>query len=297
MSTTNNRYPAPLWLLLLIGILAISFSSIFVRWSDAPVSVMAMYRLFLTNLIMLPLLFKYRSDIKQLIKWDWFWLFASGLMLGLHFLLWMGSLRYTTVASSTAILSLEPILVMVGSFWLFRHRTPLLGIAGMTLAIAGSILIGWGDLGLSAKALTGDVLSFLGTVAVAFHMLLGKNLRTRISAFIYSFFVFGVAGAVLAIYNLCLDFSFTGYPAKEWGLFLLLAIVPTLFGHFLFNWLLKYMKAASVSMTVLGEPIGAGILAYFLLGEEIRLHQVLAGCLLLFGVWLFIRAKELPEQM
>ncbi|WP_229750123.1 EamA family transporter [Paenibacillus nasutitermitis] len=112
-------------------------------------------------------------------------------------------MRYTTVASATAILCLEPVLVMIGSFW--------------------------------------------------------PDIR-----FYLQLFCFCGSGCRAAVYNLCLDFSFTGYPEKEWGLFLLLAIVPTLFGHFLFNWLLKYMKAASVSMTVLGEPIGAGVLAYFI---------------------------------
>jgi drug/metabolite transporter (DMT)-like permease len=293
--TTTKRFPAPLWMLLFIGIAAISFSSIFIRWSEAPVSVIAMYRLFISNVLMLPFLVHYWPEVKLLNRREWFSLFVSGTMLGLHFLLWMSSLRHTTVTSSTAIMALEPILVMLGGFWLFRHKTPVLAIAGMVIAIAGSVLIGWGDFGLSAEALTGDVLSFLGTVAVAFHMLLGKSMRAGMSAFVYSFFVFAAAAIVLAIYNVGLGYSFTGYQPKEWGLFLLLAVVPTLFGHYLFNWLLKYMKAVSVSMTVLGEPLGAGILAYFLLGEDIRLYQGIAGLVLLFGVWLFIQAKESPS--
>lgn len=87
-------------------------------------------------------------------------------------------------------------------------------------------------------------------------------------------------------------YSFSAYPPKEWGLFLLLAVVPTLFGHYLFNWLLKYMSATSVSMSVLGEPVGATLLAFLLLGEPVTWLQATAGSLLIFGVWLFLTVNE-----
>ncbi len=107
---SGKSFPMPMWLILLIGIAAISFSSIFVRWSEAPVSVIAMYRLYITNLLLLPFVWKHIPAIKELKPRTWGHLFISGLALGLHFLFWMGSLRYTTVASSTAIMALEPFL-------------------------------------------------------------------------------------------------------------------------------------------------------------------------------------------
>jgi drug/metabolite transporter (DMT)-like permease len=287
-----NRTKIPIPLLLLVGIIAISFSSIFVKWSSSPVSVIAMYRLWITNAIMLPFCFKYSPEIKRIKPKVWFKLALSGAALGLHFLFWMGSLRFTTVASSTAILTLEPIFVMLGSLWLFRQHTSRAALICMIIAIIGAIVIGWGDFRFSGEALEGDFLSLLGTVTVAGHMLLGKKLREHISAYVYSFFVFFFAGSVLAVYNIGMGYSFINYEWKEWGNFLLLAIVPTVFGHYLFNWLLQYMKATSVSMTVLGEPLGATILAYFLLGEKITYVQMGAGVLLLIGVALFIRSNE-----
>jgi drug/metabolite transporter (DMT)-like permease len=287
-----NRTKVPIPVFLLIGIIAISFSAIFVRWSDAPAAVTAMYRLLMTNVLMLPFLWSYRSEITRIRLRDWLRTAASGIALGLHFLFWMDSLRFTTVASSTAILTLEPIFVLVGAFLLYGQRTSRAAFMAMCVAIVGAICIGWGDFQFSGAALKGDFLSLIGTVAVALHMLWGKGLRERISAFVYSFFVFLFAGLVLAITNVISGTSFTAYPAKEWGVFLLLAIIPTVFGHYVFNWLLKYMKASSVSMTVLGEPLGASILAYFLLGEKITTIQLLAGCLLLVGVGLFLRSNE-----
>lgn len=287
-----KRFPVPLWLILLVGVAAISFSAIFVRWSEAPVAVIAMYRLVLTDVLLLPFVWKRFSTFRGLSAKSWLLLFASGSMLGLHFLFWMASLRFTTVASSTALLTLEPVLVMLGSYLLYKHATPPLALLGMAAAICGAALIGWGDFGLSTRALTGDLLSILGTVAIAAHMMIGKSLRMHVPAFAYSFVVFAFAAGILAGYNALAGYSFTGYPGKEWGIFLLLAIVPTLMGHYLFNWLLKHMKAVSVSMTVLGEPLGAALLAYFLLGESITLLQGGAALLLVSGVWLFIRFGE-----
>ncbi|MDP4098277.1 DMT family transporter [Paenibacillus sp. P96] len=286
---TNQRPSYSLELLYIIGIITISFSSIFIRWSEAEVSVIAMYRLYLTNLLMLPLAWKYRHELFRLTGRQWLLLTGSGLMLGLHFLFWMNSLRLTTVASSTVILTLEPILVMLGSFWFFRTRANRMMIAGMSLAVIGSIAIGAGDFNASGNALLGDFLSLLGTIAVAAHMLIGKHSRDSISAYVYNFWVFAIAASSMALYNLGNGFAFTGYAWREWGLFLLLAIVPTLFGHYLFNWLLKYINATAVSMAVLGEPVISSILAWMLLDERLTAVQLLAGSLILVGVWVFIR--------
>ncbi|WP_442604104.1 DMT family transporter [Paenibacillus sp. KN14-4R] len=289
---TTNKPRVPLSLLMVVGIIAISFSAIFVKWSEAPAPVIAMNRLLLTVLVMLPFIFKYVPEFRKISLKSYGLLVASGVSLGLHFLFWMESLRFTSVASSTAILTLEPVLVMVGSFWIFRHKTSKVALFAMAIAVFGAVLIGWGDFKFSGDALQGDILSFLGTVAVAVHMIIGKSLIEHMSAYVYSLFVFLIGAIVLGIYNVGAGYSLVDYPAHEWGLFLLLAIVPTIFGHYLFNWLLKYMQATSVSMSVLGEPLGATILAYFLLHENITAIQLVAGLLLLVGVGGFIHSQE-----
>jgi drug/metabolite transporter (DMT)-like permease len=290
--TQPNKPAIPLSLLLLLGIIAISFSSIFIRWSSSPIAVIAMYRLLIMNVCLLPFLVFHRHEIIHIRLMLWLKLLLSGIALGLHFLFWMESLRWTMVASSTAILTLEPIFVMIGSLIIFQLRINRTALFGMLIAITGAILIGWGDFRFSGTALQGDLLSLLGTFAIVINMLFGKSLSLSTSTYVYSFFVFLFAGLVLAIHNIAVGNSFTGYPLKEWGIFLLLALVPTLFGHYLFNWLLKHMSATSVSMTVLGEPIGATILAYFILGEMVTWLQVMAGCILLIGVALFIRSSK-----
>lgn len=290
-----TRHSPILALLLFVGMIAISFSAIFIKWSEAPVSVIAMYRLALTNLMLLPFLLKAIGRLRGLTFQEWHLLFWGGLTLGLHFLFWMESLRWTSVASSTALTAMEPIFVMIGSFLVFRQRTTTKAIVSMCIAIIGALMISMGDFGLSGSALKGDLYSVIGTVAVAVHMLIGQELRKRVDALTYSFFVFFFASALLAIYNVICKYPLIDYPPREWGIFLLLAIVPTLFGHYLFNWLLKYVKATMVSMCVLAEPVGASLLAWVFFGEIVSLLQIFACILLLSGVGAFIRHHLHPD--
>ncbi|WP_433946032.1 DMT family transporter [Paenibacillus sp. SN-8-1] len=285
--TLKNRFSIEL--IYVLGIVAISFAAIFVKWSQAEVSAIAMYRLFITDLLLVPLLWKYRIEFSKLTLRQLGMLFVSGTALGLHFLLWMASLRFTTVASSTVILTLEPIIVMLGSFFLFRLRSNRAMRIGMAVAITGSLAISMGDFTLSGSALVGDILSFLSVIAVSAHLLIGKRMREWTSAYVYNFCVFAFAGIFLAVYNVVSGIPFGGYSEREWGLFLLLALIPTLFGHYLFNWLLKYMNASAVSMAVLGEPVVASILAWQLLNERLTTLQLVAGVFIIAGVWVFIR--------
>jgi drug/metabolite transporter (DMT)-like permease len=285
-----NRAPIPVFIPLFIGIIAISFSSIFVKWSSSPVSIQAMYRLVITFLIMLPFAGKYVPAIKSL-------LFLSGAMLALHFLLWMGSLKWTSVASSTIILALQPVFVMMGAYFWFKEKTSLAAIGGMAIAFLGVfLLIGSSGLSGSKGHLTGDIMSLLGTAAVAVHMLLGQLLLRRLPSFLYSWLVFAVAASLLAVYNVGMDIPMTGYSGREWGIFALLAVVPTVFGHLLFNWLMKYATASTVSMSVLGEPVGASVLAFLLLNESMNSLQAAGGALVLLGLVLFLKVGKSKKQ-
>ncbi|WP_146551130.1 MULTISPECIES: DMT family transporter [Rummeliibacillus] len=290
----ENKLPVSPTILLIIGVVAISFSSILVKWSEAPASILGMYRLFFTIIILFPFLpWKQMKHIsKKMTVKDWTLLFISGTFLGLHFLFWMDSLKHTTVASSMILTTLEPVFVMIGAYFLFKERTSPVGILSIGLAIIGSIIIASGDIGFSSSALYGDLLSILGTLAVAIHMLAGQNLCRKIPPSIYSTFVFLIGGIILLFYSLINNVSLVNYSKNDWIIFLLLALIPNIFGHALFNWLLKYVDATTISMSVLGEPIGAIILAYFLLGEGITMLQTIGGVLAIVGVGIFLKIKS-----
>lgn len=285
-----KKPPVPVPLLMLVGIVAISFSSIFIKWSESPASIQGMYRLLFTSLLMLPFARPYSGAAFALRRKDWMLLVISGIMLALHFLLWMGSLKFTSVASSTMIMALEPAFIMLGVYILYKERSTAFAILGLAIAIFGVGFIGWGDIGLSAENLKGDLLSVGGTAAVAVHMLIGQKLVARMPSYLYSLIVFISASVVFAVYNLLMGIPFFDYPSREWGIFILLAIVPTVFGHILFNWLLQYVSATTVSMNILGEPVGASILAFLLLGEQLTALQWAGGVLVMSGLGFYLYA-------
>ncbi|MDM5197849.1 DMT family transporter [Fictibacillus enclensis] len=293
----KTKCPIPVFIPLIVGIVAVSFSSIFVKLSDAPVSVQGMYRLLFTILFMLPFTKNQWKKAKRIQPKHWLLLFLSGTFLALHFLLWMGSLKLTTVASSTIILALQPVFVLIGAFFLFKERTSSASLMGMAIAICGAALIGWGDIGISAENLLGDLLSLFGTLAVAVHMLIGQHLLRHIPSFFYSLAVFISAVLVFALYNGAAGIPMTGYVGHDWLIFFLLAIIPTVFGHVLFNWLMNYVSATTISVNILGEPVGASILAYFMLNESISLFQGAGGFLVCTGLYLFLKTSRVPDHI
>lgn len=124
-------------------------------------------------------------------------------------------------------------------------------------------------------------------------MLIGQSIVKKVKHWIYSFGVFFFASIVLIIYNLFTGVSFGGYSTREWGIFLLLALVPTL-SHVINNWLLNFVNATTISMSILGEPVGASVLAFFLLGERLVSSQIAGGLLVLLGVFLFLIQLQRP---
>lgn len=282
---------------LVISIIAISFSAIFVKWSDAPASILSMYRLWLASLLLVPIVWKKRGEFRKITKRDAFLLFCSGFFLALHFVLWFGSLKLTTVASSTIILALQPIISLAGGFFLFKERTTVPALMTMGIAIVGAVMIGWGDFGLSKEAILGDILSFLSVIAVVGYLLIGQSTVKKVSHWIYSFCVFVSASIVLTVYNVGAGIELGGYEAREWGIFLLLATVPTL-SHLINNWLLNYVNATTISMSILGEPVGATALAVVLLGERLVGWQIVGGLFVLLGVFLFLiqQQKRIPYK-
>ncbi|MFP7168634.1 DMT family transporter [Terribacillus sp. 7520-G] len=275
-------------ILLLISIIAISFAAIFVKWSDAPATILSMNRMYLACLLLAPIVWMKRKEFKKIGRREALAFVLSGACLAAHFALWFSSLKLTTVASSTIILSLQPIVAMIGGFLLYKERASRAVIITIGISIIGVVMVGWGDLGLDdPSALIGDLLSFLCVIAVVGYLLIGQNNVRKVSHWVYSFCVFLSAGVWLNIYNLAAGVPISGYGFDEWKIFLLLAVFPTL-AHVIFNMLLNHVNTTTISMSVLGEPVGATLLAVWLLGEKIAPLQIVGGVIALMGVLLFL---------
>ena len=287
------------YIAIIIGVLSVSTSAILVKLAvGVPAGIIANYRLLLAVLIMAPyVLLKYREELKSIKKKDWLLTTLAGVFLAFHFILWFESLNYTSVASSVVLVTLQPIFAFLGTYLIFGERFSLGAVISMIIALAGSFIISWGDFQIGGMALFGDILAFLGAIAITGYFLLGQKLRRSLSLMTYTFIVYGTSSITLIIYNLILSNDFTGYTKNHWLIFLALAIFPTFFGHTIFNWALKWVSTSRISMAIVFEPIGASILAYFILGEVITDSQWLGGFIVIFGLFLFIMSTSKKRKI
>lgn len=239
-----------------------------------------------------PLLLRNRQELFALRGRDLWLMGLSGLFLGVHFASWVASLQYTSVASSTVLVTLHPFVVLAAGAWLFGERVPPVAVIGVVLAISGSALVGWGDFSLGGTALYGDFLAFVGAVTVAGYILIGRSVRQRVGLLPYAAVVYGVAALALLLMAALTGTPLLGYAPREWGLFLALAALPTIMGHTVMNWALRYLKAAVVSVSILGEPVGASALAFLLFGEAPGSLSLTGGLLILVGIAVFVLTVE-----
>jgi drug/metabolite transporter (DMT)-like permease len=281
--------------LLLLGIIAISTASIFIKLCDAPALIISTYRMVLASLILIPWASSNKKVWEGWEKKDVAWLIFSGILLSLHFAFWIASLKYTSVASSVVLVTTHPIFVGIGSWLFLKERLGLNLILGIGLSVIGSGLIGYGDMALSKEALMGDGLALLGALAASGYFLVGRKMRKNQDLLAYIFPVYSTAGLVLIVLSLFFRKPFFGYSSTTYLLFFLLAIVPQLIGHTTFNWALKYLPASMVSITILGEPIGSTILAYFILGEGLTIWKILGGVSIFAGILIALRKKALKS--
>ncbi|WP_313894549.1 DMT family transporter [Psychrobacillus sp.] len=274
---------------IVIGVISVSISAILVKLASAESGVIAFYRMFFSVLIMSPLFFmKYKNEIKIMSRRDWTFSVIAGVFLSFHFILWFESLNYTSVASSTVLVTLQPIFAFVGTFLFFKEKISLKTLLAGFIAIIGSFIISWGDFKISGSALYGDILALIACALVTAYLLFGQDVRKRLSLITYTYVVYSISSITLFFYVLIKGESFVGHPSIDWLWFLLLAIIPNLLGHTLFNWSLKYVSTNALSIAILFEPIGAAILAFYVFNEVVTSLQVLGGIVVILGIMLFV---------
>lgn len=277
------------YIAIIIGVASVSMSAIFVKLANAESAVIAFYRMFFSILIMSPVFFlKYSGEIKLLHKKDWIFSTIAGVFLAFHFILWFESLNYTSVASSTVLVTLQPLFAFIGTYIFFKEKISLQSIVAGSVAIVGSFLISWGDFRVSGSALYGDILALIACALITGYLLFGQDVRQRLSLMTYTMVVYSVSTICLFFYVLIMGQSFGPYESTDWFWFIMLAIVPNLLGHTLFNWALKWVSTNTISIAILFEPVGAAILAYFIFAEKLIASQIIGGLVVVGGISLFI---------
>ncbi len=296
--------PAAPYLIVPIGIAAVSTASLFIRFAQeyVPSITIAAFRMGLAALLLFPYtVVKHKNELRALSRKDLGLALLAGLLLAVHFATWITSLEYTSVASSVVLVTTTPLWVALMAPVFLGEKSHRLAIIGMIVALLGGVIIAGGDVcswtpgditchfqdGLSgSRNLIGDLLAVLGAISGAAYLMIGRHLRRKISLTPYIFLVFSASALFLVIAMFFMTGAPSVYPARVYGWLILLAVVPQLLGHSIFNWSLKYLPAEYVSVNLLGEPIGSSILAYIFLNEKPPAVKIIGAILILAGIGL-----------
>ena len=290
-----ERHPM---IMIVIGVLGISLSAIFVKYSAAPSAVTAAFRLSWTVLLMSPVIWakrEIREELFQIDKRELLLSVFSGLFLAIHFVLWFESLQHTSVACSTSIVCTEVIWVALGFCLFLKGTLTKQAVLAILIAFAGSVVIAYSDSSVGGALLFGDFLALVSAVAVAAYTLLGRIVRNSVSTSVYTYVVYVSCAAVLLGTCLVQGYPLFGYGVSAVIVGLLLSVFSTILGHSIFSWCLKYFSPAFVSASKLCEPVVASIIAVFLFSELASVQQIFGGAMIIGGVYYYSRIEKAAE--
>lgn len=220
---------------------------------------------------------------------------ASGVFLAAHFASWISSLAFTSVASSTALVTTNPIWIALISWLYLRERLHRSLLVGIVSAMFGSALIFLSDARASladvgSNPMLGNALAIVGSLTVCGYLLIGRKLRQTFSLLAYIWLVYSSAALTLLACALAARVPLIGFSWLAWACLAGLAIGPQLIGHTGINWSLKHAPATVIAVAILGEPIASALMAWWLFDERFQPLQMAGFSLLLLGIFLSARS-------
>ncbi len=265
--------PILLYPLLMAGLTSFAFSPILIRFAtDVPALTLATWRTLFAVAMLAP--FAVRSigeEVREFKARDIRLILVAGVLLALHFVVWISSLYHTSVASASVLVSLSPIFLAVLGMVVLKERLTRRTVVAIILAFAGSILIGVGDgtsVGpIGGNPLLGNAMATLAAFLVSCYLLVGRVMRQRTSWLAYVFCMYSVVAVVILVIAIISGAPLVGFEPRIYVLCALMALGPQIIGHGSFNYALKYFPAALLGLLSLTEPIGGSVLAYLLFGE------------------------------
>lgn len=288
---------------LVIGVIAVSFASIFIRLAQeksAPSLVLAAARLWVASLVLTPVVIKdHRQELRAVSLSDLKWALVSGLVLGVHFSAWITSLEYTAVMNSVVLVTTNTLWVALIAWVFLGEKLNRGAILGLGLALAGGVLVSLsGDVGEPAvrhAPWLGNGLALIGAIMAAIYFVIGRRLRARLSAILYIWLVYSTAAIIVTFAVALSGQQVAGLPAEVYLWMLLMGLIPQLIGHSSFNYALGFLPAAFVSLAALGEPVGSGLLAILFLNEWPVALQLAGSALILVGIGVSSKNRSAPE--
>lgn len=296
----NTTKPVTVRILIILAVVGVSFSAIFVRLASASSITLAMLRLGITVILLLPLMLtKYRAELFSVKARTLGACALSGVALGLHFATYFEAIKNTSLASGLMLVNTETFFIAIMLFVLYHEKIPVWGLVGVITAFAGGVIIAGGDfLGGAAfngkNMMYGDLMAILSAVCMSVYTLIGRKQRQTLSALVYCFLVYLAAALTLAV---ALIFSpastrLSALTLTDIGCAAGMAVFCTLLGHTVFNWGIKFISALFISTAKMLEPVFSCILGFFLFAETPALTQLLGGVVVTAGIYVYTRSTS-----
>jgi drug/metabolite transporter (DMT)-like permease len=261
--------PRFIYLVLALTVISGSQAGNIIRLGHAHPLTMAAWRLVLASLLLLPSALPQLAIHWQSVRRQLGWIALASIAIAAHLISWIAGVQHTTVANAAMAFSINPIITAAAGYWFFGERVNRKLALSIALGMLGIGALGSTDLRLQPEHLVGDGLAILSSSLFTVYLLCGKKVRETLPIAAYVVVLYGVAGMIGFTAMAALGLPFWGYDRNTWICFGLLAVVPTIIGHSLLNYAVKYIPANRVSTAMLSEPALAGIVAYFAWGEAI----------------------------
>lgn len=287
------------------GVVVVSFASILIRFaqSDGAASLtIAAVRLTLAAAVLAPFAWtRAGHELRWLGRRELGLCVLSGALLALHFWTWITSLENTSVASSTALVTTNPLWVALASAIFLRERPGRPAMLGIVLCLAGSLLIFAADARRAPDhalaPILGNAQALVGAMAASGYLLMGRALRARVSLTAYIWLAYSSAALLLLIAVALMRVPVFALPESAWLFMAALALGPQLIGHTSLNWALRRLTATFVAVAILGEPVGAALLAWLFFGERFSALQLIGFVALLGGIFVAAREERRDEVL
>ncbi len=282
---------------LAVGVVAVSTSAPLIREAEAPALAIAAWRNVAAAAVLavfVAVAASRRRSVRALDRRHRGLVALAGLFLGGHFATWIPSIERTTVASSVALVSTQPVWAAL----IARSRGERVTSTtwwGIGLALLGVVVLTGVDLAVDADALVGDALALAGGVLAAAYVTVGAEVRRTVPNAAYTLGCYAVAGIALALLAAGAGDPLGGYDARTWWLLAAVTVGPQLLGHSVFNRVLPAVGPTIVSVAVLLEVAGAALLAWWWQGEVPPAGAIPAAALLLAGVGLVVADHREPD--
>lgn len=279
-------------LLMAVGVLGVSTSGPLIAATAVPALAIAFWRTAMATAVIAPYAaWRHSAEIVALSRREWLLTLGAGALLAAHFAAWVPSLRYTSVASSTALVCMQAVWAAVFAR-MAGHPVPRRAWLGLAIALAGVVAVTGVDVTVSSQALLGNALALLGGVFSGAYVVLGAEVRRTASTTAYTTVCYGLCALLLGVICLVGDVELVGYSADDWVRLVALTVAAQLLGHSLFNLVLLRVSPMLVSLTILLEVPGAAIIAAVWLGQIPPPAAVPGLFLILAGIAVVVSARD-----